>query len=286
LSRAARLGSLLIFGLALAWLIVDFGYAWMYVNRLLNPTCPISVDAAPPEFQAVLLSLNDDIPLHGWWHPPENGTVVIFMGGHGANRDTFLPEAMMLAEHGYGALTLNYRHCEGKPVSLGIHEGEELRAGLAFTLMQPGVVRTAVWGFSAGGVAAIRTAADDIEIDAVISMGNYANLYDEIQQATSSKPPSMAWQIQEMVAVVLWIRTGVWPGRVDPLGDVARISPRPVFLIFGSEEVDRARGREQFASAGKPKELWVVPGAGHGEYSQAAPQEYQQRVLDFLTGLN
>ena len=223
------------------------------MDRLLNPACPNSVAAAPPGFQAVLLSLNDDTPMRGWWHPSENGTAVILMGGHGANRDTFLAEANLLAQNGFGALTLNYRNCEGKPVSLGIHEGEELRAGLAFIHAQPGVTREVVWGFSAGGVAAIRTAADEPEIDAVISMGNYANLYDEVQQATPAKPPSLAWQIQEMVAVVLWIRTGVWPGRVNPLGDVARISPRPVFLIFGSEEVDRARGYEQYAAAGTRK---------------------------------
>lgn len=283
--RAAHLAFLLFFGLALAWLMIDFGFAWNYVNRLLNPDCGHSVDAAPPGFQAVLLSLKDGTPMRGWWHPPENGMAVILMGGHGANRDTFLPEAKMLAEHGYGALTMNYRNCEGKPVSLGIHEGDELRAGLAYTRLQPEVTRAVVWGFSAGGAAAIRTAAEETEIDAVITMGNYANLYDEIQQATSAKPPSPAWQVQEMVAVVLWMRTGVWPGKVSPLGDVARISPRPVFFIFGSKEVDRARGYEQYAAAGSPKELWVVPGAGHGGYSQAAPQEYQKRVLDFLDAL-
>jgi fermentation-respiration switch protein FrsA (DUF1100 family) len=286
LSRVTRSVLLLLSELVLAWVIVIFGLAWTYVDRLLNPVCPNSVDTALPGFQAVLLSLSDDTPLRGWWHPSENGTAVIIMGGHSANRDTFLAEASMLARNGFGALTLNYRNCEGKPVSLGIHEGQELRAGLAFILIQPDVTREVVWGFSAGGVAAIRTAADEPEIDAVISMGNYANLYDEIQQATPAKPPSLAWQTQEMVAVVLWMRTGVWPGKVNPLGDVARISPRPVFLIFGSEEVDRARGYEQYAAAGNPKELWVVPGAGHGEYAQAAPMEYRQRVLDFLNGLD
>ena len=285
MSRVTRLVFLLFSGLILAWLSVIFGFAWIYVDRLLNPACPNSVDTAPPGSQAVLLSLGDGTPLRGWWHPSENGTAVIIMGGHGANRDTFLAEASMLAQNGFGALTLNYRNCEGKPVSLGIHEGQELRAGLTFTRAQPGVEREVVWGFSAGGVAAIRTAAEEPEIDAVISMGNYANLYDEVQQATSAKPPSMAWQIKEMVAVVLWIRMGIWPGRVNPLGDVARISPRPVFLIFGSEEVERARGYEQYAAAGRPKELWVVPGAGHGEYGQAAPTEYLQRVLDFLNAL-
>ena len=233
-----------------------------------------------------MLSLDDDTPLRGWWHPSENGTAVILMGGHGANRDTFLPEAKMLAQNGFGALTLNYRNCEGKPVSLGIHEGEELRAGLAFIHAQPGVTREVVWGFSAGGVAAIRTAADEPEIDAVISMGNYANLYDEIQQATPAKPPSLAWQIQEMVAVVLWMRTGVWPGRVNPLGDVARISPRPVFLIFGSKKWTARVVTSSMPPPATRKSSGWCPEPGTESTPRLPRQEYRQRVLDFLNALD
>lgn len=68
------------------------------------------------------------------------------------------------------------------------------------------------------------------------------------------------------------------PPALDEL--VARIAPRPVFLIHaehggGGEELNE----EFYAAAGEPKELWRVPGAGHvGDY-EADPDEYERRVV-------
>jgi fermentation-respiration switch protein FrsA (DUF1100 family) len=35
-------------------------------------------------------------------------------------------------------------------------------------------------------------------------------------------------------------------------------------------------------AAGQPKELWVVPGAGHCNAHAVRQQEYEKRVLQFL----
>ncbi len=39
---------------------------------------------------------------------------------------------------------------------------------------------------------------------------------------------------------------------------------------------------ETRACAGEPKTLWVVPGAGHGEYYKVQPKEYKKRVVEFF----
>ena len=66
------------------------------------------------------------------------------------------------------------------------------------------------------------------------------------------------------------------------MDDLPAISPRPLLLIHGEFEVERTRGQAQFAAAAQPKELWVVPGAGHGQYAQAQPEEYEKRILRFF----
>ena len=38
-----------------------------------------------------------------------------------------------------------------------------------------------------------------------------------------------------------------------------------------------------FAAAGEPKELWIVPGADHGEAHAFAGEEYERRVLEFYS---
>ncbi|WP_369820777.1 alpha/beta hydrolase [Rhizobacter sp. Root1221] len=48
-----------------------------------------------------------------------------------------------------------------------------------------------------------------------------------------------------------------------PFNDMETISPRPMLFITGSEAHSREFSEDAFQRAGQPKELYVVPGAGH-----------------------
>ena len=77
---------------------------------------------------------------------------------------------------------------------------------------------------------------------------------------------------------------GVDPDNVRPLAHVSEISPRPLLLVAGTADNDTPLPvmERLFAAAGEPKQLWVVPGAGHGGAFALAPQEYAERVIGFL----
>ncbi len=266
--------------LATAWLIVVGGSSAAYVQALLNPPCPPS-SPAPSGFQAITLHTASGLSLDGWYHSPANGALVLLLGGQGSNRDAMLAEATFLSAHGYGALTLDGRQCAGAMTTLGYREVEDLQAMVDFASRQPEVRWLGGLGFSAGSVTLIRGAARIPQIQAVVAEGNYANLYQEIT-AVASPPLSLGWQIRRLVAVAYTLSVGVWPGQVSPLDDLPAISPRPVLLIHGENEVERTRGQAQVEAAGPPKELWVVPGAGHGQYESVQPAEYEKRILEFF----
>jgi uncharacterized protein len=63
---------------------------------------------------------------------------------------------------------------------------------------------------------------------------------------------------------------------------ISQIKPRPILLIYGSNEVSLAGGYQQKTAAGDSAELWVIPGAGHGNYRQVAGEEYEERVIGFF----
>lgn len=48
-----------------------------------------------------------------------------------------------------------------------------------------------------------------------------------------------------------------------PFNDIETISPRPMLFITGSEAHSREFSEDAFKRAGEPKELFIVPGAGH-----------------------
>jgi len=203
------------------------------------------------------------------------------LGGHGANHDAMLSEADLLGRHRYGALTLETRACAGALATLGYREVEDLQAMADFTEKQPGVIKLGALGFSAGSATIIRGAARLPQIGTVVAEGNYINHYEEIT-AVAAPPQSLEWQIQRLVAVAYALTVGVWPGEVSPVWDLPAISPRPLLVIHGEKEMERTRGQEQFAAAGEPKTLWVVPGAGHGEYYKVQPKEYEKKVVEFF----
>jgi uncharacterized protein len=48
-----------------------------------------------------------------------------------------------------------------------------------------------------------------------------------------------------------------------PFADIEAISPRPLLLITGEKALSRVFSEEAYKLAGEPKELYIVPGAGH-----------------------
>ncbi|MNE88098.1 hypothetical protein D3C80_1853610 [compost metagenome] len=48
-----------------------------------------------------------------------------------------------------------------------------------------------------------------------------------------------------------------------PFNDIETISPRPMLFIAGQNAHSREFSEEAYRLAGEPKELVIVPGAGH-----------------------
>jgi uncharacterized protein len=247
---------------------------------MLHPPCPAGLHIYPP-FQSVEVTTRDGVELNGWWHPSGNGVVVLLLGGQGANRDAMLDRAQILVKHGYGAMTIGYRNCAGRAISLGYNEVEDLQAMVDFVVWQPGVRQLVVHGFSVGGAAGIRAAVRLPELEAVVAEGNYADLQD-LFLSQAGPVLSFEWQLQHWMVVFYTLYSGVSPAMLRPLADLERISPRPVLLIHGEHEIWRTRGREQYNAAREPRSLWVVPGAEHGQYLQLAAVEYEEVLISWL----
>jgi uncharacterized protein len=271
---------LLITSLLAAWIVLLVLLSYQYVTNLTRPPCP-TTNKPPPGYHSFSLHTGDGYRLRGWYRPPQNGAVIILMAGNGGSRDAMLPDADILARHGYGSLTIDYRSCAGGRSTLGYREAEDVQELVKFARRQPGVKWLGVLGFSAGGVAAIRAALLNPEIQAVVSEGNFYSLDYEIRNSQAA-PLSLEWQIQNMV--VLWYRllAGVWPSQVSPAADLAQLIPRPVLLVYGEGEIVNNRGNDQYVRLGPSRQLWVVPGVGHGGYAQKWPDEYENRIVRFF----
>lgn len=285
--RLARFLPHLAIGLFATYVVFLLTSSGLYTWNLLHPPCE-SAPPAPPGVEQISLAASSDVRLSGWWRNGSSGAAVILLGGHGQNRTAMDVQARALAARGVASLTMDYRNCAGQISTLGYREGDDLRAALDFLENRPGVERIGLWGFSVGGVAALRAAALDPHVRAVVAEGQYADLVGEMTSSVSS-PLSFTWLVQRLVIGYYWLWSGVEPRRVSPLADLTTLArsrpatdPCAVLLIFGEKEVARTRAWAQFQAAQAPKQLWIIPNAGHGDYAQSAPQEYPARVVQFF----
>ncbi len=267
-----------------------------YAYALTHPECSavhrVPDDVGISEYQEVTFAPRgtahvtiDGLKLSAWWLPPENGGAVILLPGIGGSRDGLLEQGAMLARHGYGVLLIEFHFCaEPQAVfTLGRDEVDVVAGALAFVQAQPEVDRNriGVLGYSVGGASAILSAVQLEDIRAVVAEGNFYNLGDDIANVGGSNSPLQSLYYQ---AILFFYRyyPGIDARLISPIDALGQISPRPVLLIFGEYEVDSGRAHEQFAAAGEPKSLWIVPGVGHGGYIQAWPEEYEARVVSFF----
>ena len=290
MNRKARYWlNLLVFALAMLVLIpllVLTGISYLYTGIFTRTPC-IRASRTPADigltrFEEVTFQTPDGVTAHGWYVPPSNGAMVVLVPGLGGARDGMFGDAAILARHGYGLLMYDPRACNvpGSRNSLGYVETNELLGAVEYLSRRDAKVHIGALGFSEGGVTVIRGAARDERIRASVAEGGFHNLAQNILHGRNV--PLIRQLVEWQVATFFRLDTGVDPAAVSPVTDIGRIGPRPVLLIYGEHEAERGGAELLYNAAQQPKELWIVPGAGHGGYIGVAPQEYERRVVTFF----
>ncbi len=210
--------------------------------------------------------------------------MLIALGGPSGSLGQSLPPVEFLLQSGFGVLQIDSRACATPPapVTLGANELMDAEAALDFLRSRPEVERIGAFGFSMGGVTAIRTAARHTEIAALVAEGGYYNLGNDMVEPEQPKPIYLSLFLHT-IAELFRFQYGINPFEISPLDDLPRISPRPVLLIYGENELNDSHADLQFAAAREPKQLWIVPGGAHGTNYRIAAQEYERRILEFFS---
>ena len=78
--------------------------------------------------------------------------------------------------------------------------------------------------------------------------------------------------------------SGFHPEDPSPALLLPQIAPRSVLFISGAEDsiVLPSVTAEAFALARNPKQIWIAPGAHHGDYAKVLPAEYERRLSGFF----
>lgn len=285
---ASLLGvTIMTVALALFHIIV---MSYLHPNRIRVKTTPELFGFV--DWELVKLETADAIPIEGWFFPPgaaQDGATVLLLHGLGGNRVHMMGPARFLHQAGYGVLAIdlrNHGNSGGELSTFGHDEVNDVKAALAFLQQQPAINpdKIAVYGHSLGGATAILAASELHELKAVIVMSTFADIEFNAAQIAEALTGSSSDLMPD--AMVWWgeRQAGVPFAALDPQSAVAGIAPRPILIIHGEadgfivpENADRL-----YKAAQAPKELLLIPNAGHNDVTLVGGDVLETAVLQFL----
>ncbi len=279
---------------AIAVIIVVLTIIWGWHASSLILTPPrYDLNAKPSElnmsYEEITFSSTDGIKTNGFFIPGDKAkATVIVLHGYGTNKSDILSFAEMLHHHSYHVLVFDFRgHGETKgKCTLGFNETKDLAGAINYLETRKDVNQNkiGVLGCSMGANVAIIGAAADPRIKAVVADSGFASF-----EKTITKFAKLFYNLPKypFVPPAIWfaeLRAGFCAKQADATKYIGQISPRPVFIIGGANDVriPPANQEDLFKAAGEPKQLWIAPEADHLEVRSLWPKEYEEKVVTFF----
>jgi fermentation-respiration switch protein FrsA (DUF1100 family) len=259
--------------------------------KIGNP--PIDSLQTPLITEEVSFVAADGLTLSGWYvDAPGSDSVVIVCHGSGANKANFLPFLEVVCSGGrFSGLIFDFRghgESDGHTTSFGLHEVRDIKAAVDWLKQarEPRAVHVYGIGSSMGAMALVRAAAVDDRIEAIILDSCFVSAEILVHDFAKRLPV-----LGPLMAEVGKASASFWSdgsiADIDGVEAIKGLSPRPVFLIHGENDlfIDRYHAELLFEAAHEPKSLWIGPGA-HSNILTAVPQDFQSRVMGFLLELD
>lgn len=258
------------------------------IGQLLTGPASTAVGTLSTDFPAkpVQFPVNAESPVHGWlvYGEPGNG-VVLLAHSIRSNRLEMLSRARFLKEQGYSVLLIDLQaHGEspGKRITFGARESESIAAAVTFLRETFPHEKIGAIGVSLGA-AAIVLAKHTIKLDAVI----LESLHPTIEEAVENRLKLHFGEYgSALLPLILFQFSFYLDIPIDELSPITEIDNlnTPLLLISGTNDAHTTLPETErlFAAAREPKEIWIIPGAGHFNMHSYAGRTYENRILDFL----
>lgn len=239
-------------------------------------------------YEDVAFPTSEGLTLRGWFVPAEqpDAPAIVYTPATGHDQRSGLSLIRPFHAAGYHVLLFSYR---GHALSdgsrwgftYGAAESEDVDAAVRFLYEEKGIRHIGVIGHSAGAVAALLSAARNPRIGAVVAVAPF-NCVTEVWQ--TSRPALVPSFILDLTLWFAEKRKGFARDDVCPLKIVHHIAPRPLLLIYGTDDrrITTAQARRLFAAAQEPKSLWLVEGASHSSIRTPTLDQLVSDVIAFF----
>jgi hypothetical protein len=212
--------------------------------------------------------------MHGWWMPASqtNAKVLLYLHGNGINIGANVAHANRFHEMGFSVLLMDYRgygRSEGKfPSEVTVYQD----AAVAWNyLVQERKIQPSqifIYGHSLGGAVAIDLAVKHPDAAGLIVESSFTSIRNIVDLQG----------VYRIFPVDLLLHQ-----RFDSIRKVRSLQI-PVLFIHGTADwqVTATMSQQLYQAAPEPKQLLLVPNAGHNNVAEVAGVRYFQAVQKFV----
>jgi uncharacterized protein len=276
-----------------AWALIALVAIWIAGSWAMEYTAlhPRHWSVGPPPstrgwaYRDVSFRDHAGLTLRGWWIPGTLTSTIVMVHGWTASRQEPMGRADYLHKAGYNLLVFDLRghgQSDGNYTTIGWLEPDDVYAAVTFAKSQsPGSI--ALLGYSMGASVVVEEAAHDPRVAAVIEDSGFDTLANAFNVHFHNMTLLPAVPFDQLVIAIGQLDLKLNISRVRPV-DSARLLTAPTLAIIGTADttVPPSQGFALFKAIRGPKQLLLVPGAGHVGGYEKANSLYERTVLGFL----
>ncbi|MEP6638776.1 MAG: alpha/beta fold hydrolase [Chloroflexota bacterium] len=263
-------------------------------------TSPVDASAyLMPEFEDETIPSRDPgIALSAWFVPADDGNrgpAVIVVHGHNSckREGRILLAAGMLHRHGVAVLLIDIRNHGDSSVpngrfAGGTREYRDVLGAWDWLVAVQGFApdHIGLYGQSLGAATVLIATGEEPRIAATWEDSSYADLDVAVQAELSRRNLPTLLRFGGYLVARLH---GDDPTSLSPLGAIAKLHGRPIFITHGDADERLSVGYASDLAAavranGGTVEPWIVAGARHVEAILLRPAEYERRLDAFFDG--
>jgi hypothetical protein len=262
--------------LAISYLVACILLFWQQQRFIFVPSA--TVETTPAEygipFQDIWLPIKTSTgqteQIHGWWIPAPDKSVgtVLYLHGNGINIGANVEHALRFHKLGFSVLLIDYRGY-GRSVSAFPSEASvyaDAQRAWDYLVQDRRIppVQIYIYGHSLGGAIAVELATRQPQAAAVIVESSFTS----IRALTDLK----GWPRFFPVDLIL-------TQRFDSLRKIQSLK-LPSLFIHGTADtlIPFEMSQSLYATAPQPKQLLLVPQAGHSNVATVAGPTYTQSI--------
>jgi uncharacterized protein len=267
---------LIVFGIGITfYLTICLLLRWKQTSFIFFPHSLIR--STPQDYnlayQDIWLNIGQE-KIHGWWIPASkpSAPVMLYFHGNGSNNGDLTHIAAFFNQLGLSVLLIDYRGYGRSsptfPNETRVYEDAETAWNYLIKNRQIKPQNIFVYGHSLGGAIAIELASKHPEMAGLITEGTFTSIEDIASM-------NHFFRILPLNLIL-----------TQHFNSFSKIKSlkTPILILHGEQDkvIPYSMAKQLFAIAPEPKQLVIIPQAGHDNLLQVGGQQYFWHLLQFI----